>query len=96
MQGASQQQNDGNDILECRRRSVVLPYMSHDDVRVTHVAELHGVRFSGHLCGSRKSRMSSNVQRVLGDIGQSGVVICYWDAKPFKLAGPIWVEAYAR
>jgi hypothetical protein len=87
--------------------------MSHDDVRVTHLAELHGVRFSGHLCGSRKSRMSSNVQRVLGEIGQSvrpmseaprdgrkilgksarGVVICYWDAKPFKLAGPIWVEA---
>ena len=32
--------NDGNDILECCRRSVVLPYMSHDDVRVTHVAEL--------------------------------------------------------
>jgi hypothetical protein len=22
-----------------------------------------------------------------------GLVICYWDAKPLKLAGPIWVEA---
>jgi hypothetical protein len=57
--------------------------------------------------------MSCNVQRVLGEIGQSvrpmseaprdgrkilgksakGLVICYWDAKPLKLAGPIWVEA---
>jgi hypothetical protein len=57
--------------------------------------------------------MSCNVQRVLGEIGQSvrpmseaprdgrtilgkstkGVVICYRDAKPLKLAGPIWVEA---
>src|ERR1700691_5748094 len=56
--------------------------------------------------------MSCNVQRVLGEIGQSvrpmseaprdgrkilgksarGVII-YWDAKPLKFAGPIWVEA---
>jgi hypothetical protein len=54
-----------------------------------------------------------NVERVLGEIGQSvrpmseaprdgrkilgksarGLVICYWDAKPSKLAGPTWVEA---
>jgi hypothetical protein len=57
--------------------------------------------------------MSCNVQRVLGEIGQSvrpmseaprdgrtilgksarGMVICYGDAKPLTLAGPIWVEA---
>jgi hypothetical protein len=55
--------------------------------------------------------MSCNVQRVLGEIGQSvrpmseaprdGRNIlggkrgghCCWDAKPLKLAGPIWVEA---
>jgi hypothetical protein len=29
------------------------------------------------------------------DLGKSarGLVICYWDAKPSRLAGPIWVEA---
>jgi hypothetical protein len=57
--------------------------------------------------------MSRNVERVLGEIGQSlrpmseaprdgqgilgksaaGFVICHWDAKPLKLAGPAWVEA---
>jgi hypothetical protein len=28
-------------------------------------------------------------------LGQSagGLVICYWDAKPLKLAGPTWVDA---
>jgi hypothetical protein len=31
----------------------------------------------------------------IGILGKSarGLVICYWDAKPLKLAGPIWVEA---
>ena len=57
--------------------------------------------------------MSRNVERVLGEIGQSprqmseaprdgrkslgksakGLVVCYWDAKPSKMAGPLWVEA---
>jgi hypothetical protein len=57
--------------------------------------------------------MSRNVERVLGEIGQSprqmseaprdgrkilgqsarGLVICYWDAEPSKMAGPLWVEA---
>jgi hypothetical protein len=32
--------NEGNDILECRRRAVVSPYMSHDDVGVTHVSKV--------------------------------------------------------
>jgi hypothetical protein len=56
--------------------------------------------------------MGCNVERVLGEIGQSlrpmseaprdgrrilgksavGLVICHWDAKPLKLAGPAWVE----
>jgi hypothetical protein len=68
--------------------------------------------------------MGCNVERVLGEIGQSlrpmreaprdgrgilgkiasvkttsgktaaGLVICYWDAEPLKLAGPSWVEIH--
>jgi hypothetical protein len=31
-------------------------------------------------------------RKILGKSAR-GLVICYWDAKPSKLAGPIWVEA---
>ena len=111
MQGANANRRiQGNDILECRRRSLVLSYMSHDDVRVTHVRKV--ARCPALSAPLRKSEELNelHVQRVLGEIGQSvrpmsearrdgrkilgksakGLVICYWDAKPLKLAGPIW------
>ena len=31
-------------------------------------------------------------RKILGKSAQ-GLVVCYWDAKPSKLAGPLWVEA---
>jgi hypothetical protein len=31
-------------------------------------------------------------RRILGKSAK-GLVVCYWDAKPSKLAGPLWVEA---
>jgi hypothetical protein len=31
-------------------------------------------------------------RKILGKSARGGF-ICYWDAKPLKLAGPIWVEA---
>ena len=31
-------------------------------------------------------------RKILGK-SAGGLVICYWDAKPLKLAGPTWVEA---
>jgi hypothetical protein len=32
-------------------------------------------------------------RKILGQSTRGGLIICYWDAWPSKLAGPIWVEA---
>jgi len=32
-------------------------------------------------------------QKILGQSARGGLIICYWDAWPSKLAGPTWVEA---
>jgi hypothetical protein len=31
-------------------------------------------------------------RKILGKSAK-GLVVCYWDAKPSKMAGPLWVEA---
>jgi hypothetical protein len=32
-------------------------------------------------------------RKILGQSARGGLIICYWDAWPSKMAGPIWVEA---
>ena len=97
-------------MITVRVLVAVSPYLNHDDVEAMDVSLLGSLR---QPCGSRKSSMSRNVERVLGEIGQfprqmseaprdgrkilgksaKGLVVCYWDAKPSKMAGPLWVEA---